>query len=238
MFPLTHHRVVPISYKNNVGPACMLRNFGVRQEEALNLTIAEAMLATLASPPLFTSTSIFKNSSTFEYTGADITLSNPTRQTIAEAYGTFGEEARIACLLNIGCGHPGIIKSPGSSHSIAWIQFLEKIVTDSEQKAEEIKSQMGHLGLYHRFSVTRGLEREKDVSEPESGDAITHTVVYLTGFDVSKKMDICVDSLRLRDGVASLEQLRKHIECRREHSLTSIQNNPVAKASSQPCYLR
>jgi hypothetical protein len=206
---LNHDSVVPISYKRNVGPTCMFRNFDVGQEEALNLTIAEAMMATLASPPLFISESIVKDSSTFEYTSASTSLSNPTRQIISEAYGTFGEEPHVACLLSIGCGHPGIIKSPDSSDEVTWIQFLEKLATDSEQKAAEIQSQMGHLSLYHRFSVTRGLERETDIAGPETGDIIAHTAVYLTGFDVSRKMDLCAESLRVRDGVISLEQLSK-----------------------------
>jgi hypothetical protein len=195
----------------------MLRNFDVRQEETLNTTVAEAMLATLASPPLFTSASISKDSSIFEYIGADITLSNPTLQVIVEAHGRFGEDASIACLLNIGCGYPGIIRSPESSQSAAWIQFLEKIVTESEQKAEEIKSQMGHLGIYHRFSVTRGLERETGISESETGGTIAHTAVYLTGFDVSRKIDICVELMKPRDSVTLLDQIGKSTSRRRKH---------------------
>jgi len=183
----------------------MIRNFQVRQEEALNLTITEAMLATLASPPLFASTSVFKDASTFEYISADLTLSNPTRQIIVEAYGTFGEEARVACLLSLGCGHPGIAPSPDDSEMTSWIQFLTRIVMDSERKAQDIDGQMGHLGLYYRFCVPQGLEQESPSLKPEG--ILAHTVVYLSSAPVSSKITECTDSIKLRDGLASLEQL-------------------------------
>jgi hypothetical protein len=201
---LTQRSVVPISYKRHVGSNCMIRNFQVRQEEALNLTITEAMLATLASPPLFASTSVFKDASTFEYISADLTLSNPIRQIIKEAYGTFGEEARVACLLSLGCGHPGVAVSPEDSDLISWNQFLTRLMMDSERKAEDIDGQMGHLGLYYRFCVPQGLEA---TSTPEPEGIIAHTFVYLSGDPVSRKVTECIDSLKLRDGSASLEQL-------------------------------
>jgi hypothetical protein len=96
----------------------MFRNFDVRREEALNVTLAEAMMTTLASPPLFNSTWIVKDSSTFEFISSDLTLSNPTQQVISEAYKAFSEGRRVACLLSIGCGHSGVIKSPDSSDKV------------------------------------------------------------------------------------------------------------------------
>jgi hypothetical protein len=185
----------------------MMRNFQVRQEEALNLTITEAMLATLASPPLFTSTSVFKDASTFEYISADLTLSNPIQQIILEAYGTFGEGARVACLLSLGCGHPGVAVSPEESEWISWNQFLTRLMMESERKAQDIDRQMGHLGLYYRFCVSQGLEQSNEILSPEFEGVITHTVVYLAGDAASNKMTECIDALKLRDGSASLEQL-------------------------------
>jgi hypothetical protein len=204
---LTKHSAIPILHKHHIGHARVLRNFDVSQDGFLNFTIAEAMLVTLASPPLFTSASILSGSSTFEYISGDLTLSNPTRLIVSEAYEAFGGEQRMASLVSIGCGHPGVIIAPENSDFEDWNRFMEKSVRDSEQRAEEIESQIGHLGLYHRFSVTRGLEREKDIPTAQLGDAITHAIVYLSGVSVSRKVAMCVDSLKVRDGVASLEQL-------------------------------
>jgi hypothetical protein len=116
----------------------MLRNFDVAQGEALNFPVVDAMLATLASPPLFSPTSIFKDVSTFEYISASFALGNPTRQIISEAYGTFGEERRVACLLSIGCGHPGVIAAPKNLELANWDRFMEQIAKDSERTPKRL----------------------------------------------------------------------------------------------------
>jgi hypothetical protein len=197
--------VIPILHNRHIGHAQILRNVNVGQEEKLNFTIAEAILATLASPPLFTPVSISKS----DYISGDLKFSNPTLTIVSEAYEAFGEEARVACLMNIGTGHLGFLSPPSSPDFDSWSQFLDKVVKDSEQKAEEIESLMGNLGLYYRFSVTHGLEGETQTSTSTAGDAIEYTTMYLAGVAVSRKLEICVDSLRLRDGVASLGQLSK-----------------------------
>jgi hypothetical protein len=234
---LTQRSIVPISYKRHVGSNCMIRNFQVRQEETLNLTIAEAILATLASPPFFVSTSIFKDASTFEYISANLTLSNPIREIIKEAYWTFGEEAPVACLLSLGCGHPGVVVSPDYSDLASWNQFLTRLVMDSERKAQDIDGQMGHLGLYYRFCVPQGLEQNEMMSPTPEG-IIEHTVVYLSGEPVSGKMVECICALKLRDGSASLEQLSQSHMHVLETTLTLTQHIlVVARSLRRPCLL-
>jgi hypothetical protein len=206
---LTNGSVTPILNKIHIGHTRILRNFDASQDEALNFTIAEAMLATLASPPLFGPLSISKGISTFEYISGDLMLSNPTLMIVSEAYEAFGQEARVACLFNIGSGHSGFISSPDGSDLASWSQFLEKVVKDSEQKAEEFEAQMGNLGVYHRLSVTRGLEEQTAVKTTTAGDAIGHTVIYLDGAAVSRKLDLCAKLLTHRDGIVSLKQLSK-----------------------------
>jgi hypothetical protein len=84
---------------------------------------------------------------------------------------------------------------------------LERLATDSEQQAQSIDAQMGHLGLYYRFCVIQGLEKVEVATVPDAGILLTHTAVYLSDVGVSRKVALCVDTLKLRDGVASLEQL-------------------------------
>jgi hypothetical protein len=179
-------RIIPILHSRHIWHACMLRNFDAGQDDELNFTIAEAVLATLASPPLFIPASISK----LEYISGDLKLSNPTLTIVSEAYEAFGEQARVACLMSLGTGHPGFISPPSTSDLDSWNQFLDNVVKDSEQKAEEIESQLGNLGLYHRFSVTRGLEGERQTNASTIGDAIEYTVVYLNVVAVSRKLEI------------------------------------------------
>ena len=176
----------------------------MRHEQAVNLTIAEALLATLSTPPLFTSISIFKDAATIEYTGADRTLSNATQELISEAHAAFGAEEKVACLLNLGSGHPGVFSSPEGTEISEWNRFLEALTTDGERKAQSLESQMGPLGIYHRLSVASGLEKST-VLEP--GDILTHTLAYLAEVFVSQRMDTCAILLKARDGLISLEHL-------------------------------
>ncbi|KIM19898.1 hypothetical protein M408DRAFT_49160, partial [Serendipita vermifera MAFF 305830] len=101
-------KFIPISYERHAGSICVLRNYSVRKEKTPNFTIEEAMMATLATPPLFTPTQILKDAATFDYIGADWTLSNPTEEVIAEAHEAFGAEQKVACLLSLGCSHPDV----------------------------------------------------------------------------------------------------------------------------------
>ncbi|KIM27322.1 hypothetical protein M408DRAFT_311186 [Serendipita vermifera MAFF 305830] len=200
---------VVISYKNHVGSICILRNYSSRQDQTPNLTITEAVLATLAIPPFFNSTQVLKNASTFDYIGADWTLSNPTQEIVAEAHESFGAEEKVACLLSLGCGHAGIFATPETSAISEWNRLLERLAMDGERKAESIGSQMGRLGLYHRFNVRGGLERAGRMANMMNpGVIMQHTQAYLGELQVSQQIEVCTNALRLRIPVASLDQLR------------------------------
>ena len=68
-------------------------------------------------------------------------------------------------------------------------------------------SQMVNLRLYHRFSVSRGLEVLSPNNEITYQNIVTQTSVYLDDLSLSEKVDQCSELLRIRDGTASLEQL-------------------------------
>jgi hypothetical protein len=196
-------------YKNNVGATCILRNHIIRQEPPTNLTIAEAMLATSATTPLFTPISIGKDFSTFEYISGDLGLSNPIREIIAGAHHTFGDEATVACLLSIGSGHSGVKSVPPTSDATARIDFLERVAMDSEKAAQEMAMQLSKLAIYHRFSVNYGLETLQSRAWWEPEAIAAHTAVYLNDLEVEKVIDCCVNAIKTGHGSATLEQLRE-----------------------------
>ncbi|KIM19923.1 hypothetical protein M408DRAFT_30808 [Serendipita vermifera MAFF 305830] len=200
--------VVPISYKHDAGSMCTLRNFHVHQEQTLNLTIKEALMITLATPPLFTPAGVSKDSAKFEYIGGELTLSNPVQEIISEACGAFDLERRVACLVSLGCGHPGVISAPDDANLANWNRFLEHLATGNERTAQVIDRQMGHLGIYFRFCVPTGLEKAPQRPQPTEEEIIAHTSTYLEDRSVLQKVDTCVDFLIVRDGVSSLEQLK------------------------------
>jgi hypothetical protein len=198
-------------YKNNVGSLCVLRNYATSQEPPVDLTVAEAMLATCSTPPMFTPMTISKDFATFEYVGGDTGLSNPTRETIVEAHRTFGEERSVCCFLSIGCGHLGVNPVPSDSGGNARVEFLERLALDSEKTAREIGTQMGHLTLYHRLSVHYGLQKNQVREWKDPAIITTHTTNYLNDLDVVELVDRCVDTIKHGDGFTTLEQLSKSL---------------------------
>ena len=162
------------------------------------------MLATLSIPPLFTAISVLNDFSTLGYIGGDLALGNPARKIIHEAHAAFRPEDPVACLLSLECGNRstfGISKDVSPS---SWNHNLGQRVVSSEQNAEELDIQIGHLGIYYRLRVTRGLESTKSI---KPAVILTHTSTYLDGASISRKLDSCVASLKLRNDVVSLEQL-------------------------------
>jgi hypothetical protein len=198
-------------YRNNVGVTCVLRNYIARHEPPIDITIAEAMLATCSTPPMFTSTSISKDFATFEYVGGDLGLSNPIQEIISEAHRAFGDERTVSSLLSIGCGHPGVKAVPSDPGGTAWTDFVEQVWMDSEKTAKNFATQMNHLTLYHRFSVVYGLERNqaREWRDPESITA--HTTAYLNDLSVVEPLDRCVNAIRHSDGFTTLEQLSESV---------------------------
>jgi hypothetical protein len=222
-------------YKNHVGSPCMLRNYTNSNEPAVDLTIAKALLATCSTPPIFTPTIISKDFANFEYIGADIGLSNPTREIIAEAHRTFGDYATVSCLLSVGCGHPGVNPVPSDSGATSWIKFLEGVARDSEKTAQDIAVQMSQLSLYHRISVKYGLERNAVQEWKEPGTIATHTTNYLNDLDVVELVVRCVDTIKHGDGFTTLEQLSESV-VRSLLNLTDImaEHSGGAKVLSPP----
>jgi hypothetical protein len=194
-------------YKNHVGTPCILRNYTTSNEPPVDLSIAEGMLATCSTPPIFTPTAISKDFATFEYVSGDLGLSNPTREIIAESHRAFGDERTVACLLSIGCGHNGVNAVPSASSGSVWIDFVERVATDSEKTAHNIAAQMKQLTLYHRLSVNCGLEknREREWKDPEV--IAVHATAYLNDMDVIGALGRCVNAIKHGDGFATLEQL-------------------------------
>lgn len=181
--------IVPVMYKNHVGSTCILSNISSRGEPSTNLTVAEAMLATMATAPTFDPVAVSKDFSSFEYISGELGLSNPVREVIAGAHRAFGNESTIACLLSIGCGNSGVNRALSASESESRTHFLERVAFDSEKAAAEIDAQVGQLALYHRLSVTHGLEVSRYQLWNDPSDIAAHTKAYLEDLEVIRWRD-------------------------------------------------
>jgi len=203
----------------------------------VDITIAEAMLATCSTPPIFTPTIVSKDFAHFEYIGADLGLSNPTREIIGEAHRAFGDETTVSCLLSVGCGHPGVNPAPSDSGGTSWTEFLEGVARDSEKTAQDIGAHMSKLSLYHRLSVDFGLERNqvRELKDPESITA--HTITYLNDLGLVDILDRCVNTIKDGDGFTTLEQLSESLIRSPSNFIDAWQQVMVAQGSYHHLYL-
>ena len=208
---LIYVRILPTTYKTNVGATCVLTNFSNRREPSTNLTVLEAMVASCATTPIFSPIPISKDYGTFEYISGDIGLSNPIREVIAGTHRSFGDEAAVACLFSIGCGHTGVNDAPVSSDLDSRVMFLERVAMDSERVAAEMSLQMSQLTIYHRVSVKYGLEDVRYLAWKDPYDIASQTRNYLDDMEVLDAMGRCIDSLKGMSGSATLGQLSEYL---------------------------
>jgi hypothetical protein len=167
----------------------------------------EAILATCATQPDFLPISIGPALSRKELIGGAMGSGNPTRELILEAYNLFGKDAHVSTILSLGSGRLGALTAPSTGEKEELADVLREMVKSCEQVAQEMETQVGHLGIYHRFSVEQGLQRihGADLSDIDWLNAQVDS--YLDEAQVSRKLDHCVESLRLRQGQVVLEQL-------------------------------
>jgi hypothetical protein len=146
---------------------------------------------------------------------------NPTRELVSEAYSLFGKDAHVSTILSVGSGRLGALAAPSTRSKDEWTDVLRDMVKGCEQVAQEMETQVGHLGIYHRFSVEQGLQRIYGVDLNDIGWLNTQVDSYLDDAQVSRKLDHCVESLRLRQGQVTLEQLSMWCNPRHGSILTS-----------------
>jgi hypothetical protein len=200
------HPQLPCSFvvatrTTNINTKVKFRTYAVRSERNVDITVVDAILATCASQPSFLPVSVGPRLREQEYIRAEIGANNPCKEVISEAHGLFSGKRYVASLLSIGSGHPGIISLSHGPNS------LYHLLTSSEETAQDVEMQAGHLGIYSRFSVSQGLQNNQVKDYTNICHILSHAEVYVEEVEVSRKIDDCVERLRLRQGLASLEQL-------------------------------
>jgi hypothetical protein len=155
----------------------------------------DAVLATCAAQPEFIPATVGTGFRKVEYISPGIGASNPIRHVLSEAQKYFGGEPSISLLLSLGSGHPGVISLPRDGGSDALYQMTQKLAVDCEEKAREIQEQVDEEGVYFRFSVEQGMQRDLDADVDELGWIVTQTDVYLADPITVKKIEDCVHNI-------------------------------------------
>ena len=187
------------SAAKNLSNPTLFRTYVPPRDPSYNCTIVEAIRATTAEEPFFTSIEIGDANvkETFIYGGPR--LNNPVKAVLDEAASIFSGQS-ISCLLSIGSGTHGIICIETTSTS-GLARALEKVVNDGEPISDEVAKALSDRGVFYcRLNVDDGL-RDIGFEDWESlGDVKTHTRQYLQKYDVVQKVDGLMRVLNRRTG--------------------------------------
>lgn len=192
--------------------ACQLfRTYDARTR--IDCTIIEAVRATMASPSFFKPVVIGPKDFAQEYIGGSIVCNNPSRQLLKEARTVFGNDRRLALILNVGAGRPQVLSlSQAVEGDVAMddvVTVLESIAVDCETMADELGHQFSEVGVYYRLSVDRGMETVGVHEWREFEKVATHTQAYLQGPVANRLIELCLQSLKAPIGSITLQELNQ-----------------------------
>jgi hypothetical protein len=164
-----------------------------------------------------------------EYIGTSFGATNPVREVITEAHSLFGGDSSVASLLSLGTGHPGVISFP-SGDGVDLNRVMRDMMDDCEQRAQEIERQIGRVGVYFRFSVEQGMQRDLLGSVAEPSQVVSQTKSYLAEQKINEKVDDFIRNFDTAARLITLDQLGMFKSLRASHIfLIGIQNTLVAQ---------
>lgn len=145
-----------------------------------------------------------------EFIGGSLKCNNPTRELLKEARTIYGNQKRVACLLNLGSGKPQTLAPKGKGPpSDEVLRLSEEIALHCESEAEQLIDQFAETGIYFRLSVDRGLETVGFHEWRGFGKVEAHTKTYLETGRTTRLMDLCLKNLSNRIDCVTIQQLSK-----------------------------
>lgn len=85
--------------------------------------------------------------------------------------------------------------------------MMRDMMNDAEQRAQEIQQQIGRIGIYTRFSVDQGLQRDQMDQIDDLGWIVAQTEAYLARPETSEKLSAFVKTMGSQIGLITLDQL-------------------------------
>jgi hypothetical protein len=202
-------RLVPVTVCASASQSTYLRNYTIRNEPTVPITIVEACIATLSKPSHFEPVLFRNRGAAYKYISGDLNFLNPIREWIADAY-SLDKEAGVSCILGIGSGESSVIRVPENFESVEWKYYQESALGDGERTAREMALQLGHLDIYYRLRVRDSLTLDPKKSGFISG-IWSSARNYLIIPEVKAKIVRCAESLKLRICTSTIEMLCKFI---------------------------
>lgn len=179
----------------------------MQSQPASTITVVEAALATCVRPPNFASITHGLGYMQKEYAGVRLGANNPVQEVIAEAHSLFGGNSIVSCVLSVGCGHRGVITLPSNSNREDLFGAMRDMMEDCTEKAREIKRKLGKTGVYSRFSVKQGMQRELPFQDLDLSWILAQTEAYLE--EHVEQLESFAKSCDTPSNTATLNQLSK-----------------------------
>lgn len=136
---------------------------------------------------------------------------NPVQEVITEAHRLFGGEAKVASLLSLGTGHPGVVSIPLSGGEAAMHKVMQEMMTNCEQRAQEIEQRISRVGIYSRFSVEQGMQNDNPGRVENPNWIMAQTEAHLIRPDTSEKLDLFVENFGGQTASVTLDELSESL---------------------------
>jgi len=208
--------VVAVS-TSNMHHKVKLRSYATRAGPPLDVTVVEAILATCATQGDFLPVTIGSGPTQQELMGGAMGAGNPCHEVVQEAVNRFKPDRRISVILSIGSGHAGLVSASSSARFEEWLRVMKDMAANCEKVAQEMRERMGDDGVYFRFSVEQGLQKDQGAQADQVAWANAQTFGYLDDPETSHLLDQCVSGICRRQGLLALEEVNMRIRAKVGH---------------------
>lgn len=178
-------------------------------QATIDCSLLDALCASMAIPSICDPVQIGNRPRQQTFIGGATGFNNPTRKIIAEATSAFRSETRLALLLSLGSGRPGIfsLNMPTIDATSRFESLLSRTALDCETVARSLADQLLEVDAYVRLNVDQGLEDLKVDDWSDLGTIEAHTRAYLDDTLVNKAVSEGSQKLVNRVGALTLGQL-------------------------------
>ncbi|KAH8804084.1 hypothetical protein DL96DRAFT_739539 [Flagelloscypha sp. PMI_526] len=129
---------------------------------------------------------------------------NPTPILVKELRNGFTRGTQVACLVNVGAGHPGAQVQTNSKRA----EEMAGLLRFCQLVAEDVAAQCHDLGpFFFRLSPPPRPENETDLLEDDISNIKGWTIAYFSTDEISARLDDLEKTVRERSGVVSIERL-------------------------------
>lgn len=165
-----------------------------------------------------------------EYIARGLGSINPVRDVITEALELFDKGSSVAFLLSLGTGKYGAAPVP-LDRPVDLQALMRAMMNDCDERAQEIKRQIGGVGIYFRLSVEQGMQNHHADETSNPSWIETQAAIYVSDQGTSREISALLQNFDAAARHITLDQLGMSPPFHASNMpLTLPQSMPVALA--------